>query len=165
MSILPEPPIEHMPGTLERIWIKRAKLGPMDPSLLASMRTDRGLVGNANQGGRRQITILSAERWEAHMEAIGTTLDPSVRRANLLVRGIPLEDSRGRVLCVGTVRLRIAGETKPCHQMDEVFPGLQGVMRANWGGGAFAVVLNDGAIAVGDDVYWEPLGADPVPDG
>ncbi len=151
-----------MSGTLERIWIKRAKLGPMDGSLLASMRADRGLVGKANQGGRRQVTILSAERWAAHMEALGATLDPSVRRANLLVRGIPLEDARGRVLCVGSVRLRIAGETKPCHQMDEVFPGLQAVMRPSWGGGAFAVVLNDGAIAVGDDVRWEQSEPDQV---
>ena len=159
-----QPLIGHMPATLERIWIKRATLGPMDGSLLASLRADRGLVGNANQGGRRQVTILAAERWAAHMEALGATLDPSVRRANLLVRGIPLEDSRGRVLCVGNVRLRIAGETKPCHQMDEVFPGLQDVMRPNWGGGAFAVVLNDGAIAVGDEVYWEASAADHVPD-
>ena len=72
-----------MLGTLEHIWIKRAKRGPMDAALFASLRADRGLVGNANQGGRRQITILEAERWSAHMTALGTTLDPSVRRANL----------------------------------------------------------------------------------
>ncbi len=144
-----------MPGTLEHIWIKRAKRGPMDAILLASLRADRGLVGNANQGGRRQITILEAERWSAHMSALGTTLDPSVRRANLLVRGVTLANSRGRVLRIGAVRVRIAGETKPCHQMDEVHDGLQAVMRDDWGGGAFAVVLDDGAIAVGDVVAWE----------
>ena len=127
----------------------------MDAILLASLRADRGLVGNANQGGRRQITILEAERWSAHMSALGTTLDPSVRRANLLVRGVTLANSRGRVLRIGAVRVRIAGETKPCHQMDEVHDGLQAVMRDDWGGGAFAVVLDDGAIAVGDVVAWE----------
>ena len=144
-----------MPGTLEHIWIKRAKRGPMDTTLLASVRADRGLVGNANQGGRRQITILEAERWSAHMTALGASLDPVVRRANLLVRGVTLSNSRGRVLRIGTVRVRIAGETKPCHQMDEVYDGLQAVMRDDWGGGAFAVVLEDGAIAVGDTVTWE----------
>lgn len=144
-----------MPGTLEHIWIKRAKRGPMDTILLASVRADRGLVGNANQGGRRQITILEAERWSAHMTALGTSLDPVVRRANLLVRGVTLSNSRGRVLRIGTVRVRIAGETKPCHQMDEVYDGLQAVLRDDWGGGAFAVVLDDGAIAVGDTVTWE----------
>ncbi len=146
-----------MPGTLQRIWIKRAKLGPMDPVDAARLRTNRGLVGNANQGGRRQVTIIEAERWAEHIAAIGTAIDPSRRRANLLVQDCALADSRGKVLRIGSVRLQIAGETKPCHQMDEVQQGLQAVMRPNWGGGAFAIVLDDGEIAVGDTVTWEPV--------
>jgi len=58
-------------------------------------------------------------------------------------------------LRVGAVRLQIAGETKPCHQMDELFDGLQAVMRADWGGGAFAIVIDDGEIAIGDAVAWD----------
>lgn len=149
---------EHPAGALARIWIKRAKLGPMDSVPQAALRANRGLVGNANQGGRRQVTILEAERWAAHMEALHTSLDPSVRRANLLVRGCDLLNSRGRVLCIGRARLQIAGETKPCHQMDEVYDGLQAVMRPHWGGGAFAIVLIDSIISVGDAVYWEQTG-------
>jgi MOSC domain-containing protein YiiM len=145
-------------GSLERIWIKRSKLGPMDFRPQAALRANRGLVGNANQGGRRQVTIIEAERWAAHMAALGATLDPSVRRANLLVRNCDLTNSRGRILRVGRVRLEIAGETKPCHQMDEVLDGLQSVMRPNWGGGAFAIVLDDGILNVGDSVTWEIAG-------
>jgi MOSC domain-containing protein YiiM len=151
--------LHDMAGTLERIWIKRNKRGLMDPVHVASLRANRGIVSNANQGGRRQVTLLEAERWESHMRALGASLDPSARRANLLLRGLSLAGMRGRTLRIGHVRLQIAGETKPCHQMDEVLQGLQAEMRPHWGGGAFAVVLDDGQIAVGDPVDWDAVAA------
>ena len=143
-----------MSGRVEQIWIKRAKRGVMDPVSRAILRTNRGIVGNANQGGRRQVTILEEERWQEHLSALDATLDPSRRRANILVSGLALRDSRNQVLQIGVVRFRIAGETKPCEQMDEALPGLQAVMRPGWGGGAFAIVLDDGEINVGDRVQW-----------
>src|SRR4051812_2652970 len=86
-------------GTLERIWLKRAKRGPVDMALLEA---DRGLRGNANRGGRRQVTIISRERWSELMQALGATLPPSARRANLMVSGIELQQSRGRILRIGS---------------------------------------------------------------
>ncbi|QJR35275.1 MOSC domain-containing protein [Gemmatimonas groenlandica] len=152
-------------GVVEQIWLKRAKRGPMDAVGTVHARANRGLVGNANQRGRRQITLLEAERWDEHLAALGhehdASLGPIRRRANVLVRGIPLVDSRGRVLRLGNVRVQIAGETKPCHQMDEVFPGLQAIMRPAWGGGAFAMILDDGDIAVGDAIRWDDSSEPP----
>ena len=84
------------------------------------------------------------------MEEVGATADPRGRRANLLVRGLDLIDTRGRLLRIGTATLRIVGETRPCEQMDDVWPGLQEAMRHRWGGGVFAEVLEGGEIAVGD---------------
>jgi MOSC domain-containing protein YiiM len=141
-------------GILEAIWLKRAHGDKMDPTPHAQLQTGRGLVGNADQGGKRQVTIIEKEVWARHMAATGAMLDPSTRRANLMVRGIPLADSRRRVLQVGPVRIRIYGETKPCEQMDEAHQGLRAVMYPNWGGGAYGEVLNDGEIAVGDPVRW-----------
>jgi MOSC domain-containing protein YiiM len=144
-----------MAGRVEQIWVKRAKRSVMDGVAHATLRADRGIVGNANQGGRRQVTIIERERWDAHMAALGGTLDPSRRRANILVSGFPLRDTRGKTLRIGNVRFRVAGETKPCEQMEEALPGLEKVMRPDWGGGAFTVVLDDGDINVGDMVVWE----------
>jgi MOSC domain-containing protein YiiM len=142
------------PGTLESIWIKRVRRGPMDPAREARLVAGRGIVGNANQGGKRQVTIIAREAWDAVTRELGLDVAPSMRRANLLVSGVTLANTRGRVLRIGECRLRIYGETKPCWQMEEAQPGLQEALRPEWRGGAFAEVLNDASIAVGDAVAW-----------
>lgn len=141
-------------GRLEAIWIKRCKRGPMDERREAAVRAGRGIEGNANQGGRRQVTILSREAWEELARELGEPLDPRSRRANLLVSGVDLRDSRGRLLLVGDVRVRIHGETRPCERMEEAHGGLRGALRTDWRGGAFGEVLDDGTLSVGDSVTW-----------
>ena len=90
------------------------------------------------------------------MAELEAELDPSTRRANLLVAGVDLEGTRNRVLRVGDARLLIGGEVTPCERMEEAFEGLQRTMRPHWRGGAFAQVLSGGQIQVGDQVQWEP---------
>lgn len=149
------------PGRLEAIWLKRAKRGPMDAVSVATLLEGRGLAGNANQGGRRQVCVLERELWERTMEEVGATLDPSARRANLLVSGVRLRGSRGRILRVGACRIRIGGEVTPCERMDEARPGLQAAMRPEWRGGVFGEVIGPGEIRIGDPVELE---AAPVSD-
>lgn len=144
-------------GRIEAIWIKRAKGGPMDTVASAELITGRGIAGNANQGGRRQVTIIDAAAWERITRELGASVDPSARRANVTVRGVDLENSRGRVLRLGECRIRIYGETRPCELMDEAHAGLRAAMSANWGGGAFGEVLEGGAVKVGDRVSWEEI--------
>ena len=141
-------------GRLERIWIKRGSGAPMDEVFSAQLVAGRGIVGNANQGGKRQVTLLSSESWnDITGELLGA--DPTIRRANLLLSSIDLRDARGKTLRIGSVRIRINGETRPCHQMEEAVPGLRKAMSVPWGGGAFGEVLDDGAIAIGDHAEWE----------
>ena len=87
-------------GRLEAIWLKRMRRGPMDAVERAVLKAPQGLVGNTDQGGRRQVTLLEQEVWEALMVQVGATLPPSIRRANLLLSGVRLSNSRKRILPV-----------------------------------------------------------------
>ena len=143
-----------MSGRVERIWIKRSKQHSMDEIREVRVEAGKGIVGNADQGGWRQITLITRERWEELMRELGVSSDPSNRRANLLLSGIKLANTGERVLEVGNTRLRVRGETHPCDQMEQVVPGLRTAMARGWGGGVFAEVLIDGSISVGDTACW-----------
>ena len=124
----------------------------MDPVSVAELVAGRGIVGNANQGGRRQVTIIERELWERATAEIESDAPPTTRRANLMVSRLPLANMRGRILEIGDCRIRIFGETKPCWQMEEAVSGLQMALRPEWRGGAFGEVLVGGEIRVGDAV-------------
>jgi MOSC domain-containing protein YiiM len=147
-----------MAGKLEAIWIKRAHRGPMDPTTSATLIEGKGVEGSVGRSSRRQVTIIEREVWDALMKQTNASAPPSTRRANLMISGVSLADTRKRVLRIGETRLEIAGETKPCERMEEAVPGLRAAMYPNWGGGAFAKVLSGGAIRVGDRVEFEETG-------
>ena len=116
-------------GKLEAIWLKRMRRGPMDPVERAMLKANQGLVGNANQGGKRQVTLIEREIWERLMAQMGADLDPSARRANLLLSGIRLAHTHNRILRIGNCRIQIWGETKPCEVMEAAWPGLKRIWK------------------------------------
>lgn len=134
----------------------------MDSVHRAAARAGVGLVGDANRSRFRQVTIIERAAWETMMREVAADAPPSTRRANLMVSGVSLAHTRGKVLRVGTIRLSIGGETRPCERMDEALPGLRAAMRPDWRGGVFAQVLDDGELAVGDRVEWESAEGEPA---
>ena len=148
--------VEDPRGRVESIWLKRAVRGPMDPVPEATVVEAAGLEGDANNGrSHRQVTIIEREVFERVREDLPDS-DPVMRRANVMVSGLPLAESRGRVLALGPVRIRIGGETHPCERMDEQCDGLRAALSPAWHGGAHGVVLTGGSLQVGDVAFFEP---------
>lgn len=99
--------------------------------------------------GKRQVTVLAREDWEAACQPIQRSLPWTARRANLLVEGIPLQNSTGSILHLGEVQLEVTGETDPCARMDEFQQGLWDQLKPHWRGGVCCRVLRGGTIAKG----------------
>lgn len=144
-----------MTGKVVALWLKRFKRGPMDRVLFVEAIEGRGLAGNANQGGKRQVTIIDEERWSDAQREVGVEVDPSARRANVMLRGLDLEGTRGKLLRIGPVLIRIYNETRPCEQMDEAQPGLRAALGVSWRGGVYGEVVEGGVIREGDSATWE----------
>ncbi|MFN2442284.1 MAG: MOSC domain-containing protein [Thermoanaerobaculia bacterium] len=141
------------------IWIKRAHGGVMDAVEEATLVVGSGVEGSADQGGRRQITVLDEAAWQRACRDAGAEVDPKKRRANVLVRGVELEGTQGKVLRIGSCHILIHGETRPCNLMDEMQPGLRSAMGPEWRGGVYGEILDAGQIRIGDEVEVEKAGA------
>lgn len=137
-------------GRVEALWTKRAHRQVMDPADRVTMTEGKGIETDANYGRRkRQVTIIEQEVFD-RIRAELPAVEPSMRRANVMVSGIRLEHTRDHILTLGDVRIRLYGETRPCERMDAQVPGLTAALDPSWNGGAYGVVLNDGDVAVGD---------------
>lgn len=141
-------------GGVIRIWSKRAHGGPMDPKTEAVLEEGKGMVGCASYGSPRNVTLIEREAWGEAERALGLEVDPAARRANFMVEGIDLRESRGKMLRIGPCTIEIRGETRPCEIMNEGAPGLRDALSPDWRAGAFGVVKQGGTVRVGDPVGW-----------
>jgi len=142
-------------GTLQGIWVKEARGEPMTAVDEAKALAGQGFDGGIREASTRQLTVLAAETWADAEATLGMSVDPALRRANLLVADLDLAGTTGRVLRVGDLRLEITGETKPCHQMDAAVDGLRDALEPDWRGGVHGEVLGDATVRVGDPVSWD----------
>ena len=74
-----------------------------------------------------------------------------VRRANLLVEGVPTPHEGGH-LVIGDLTLEVTEETRPCQVMEAAHSGLRAALKPAWRGGVCCRVVRSGRIRIGDEV-------------
>ena len=142
-------------GELLEIWLKKLHGEPMISLTEADVIAGEGIAGSAKEPGtKRQVTVLSKESWESATESIGKFVNPKERRANFIVSGIDLEETIGKILQIGELKIEVTGETVPCKLMNEVSEGLRDALTPEWRGGITGVVINDCSVKKGDLVKW-----------
>ena len=146
-----------IPARLLAIAIRHRSRGTMQELPRAEVTAGGGVADDfRGRPGRRQVTVLSLEDWQAACTQAGRPELPwTTRRANLLVSGIDLAAAgaaaaTGCLLRIGTVELEVTGETAPCERMEEAWPGLRAALAVDGRGGVTCRVLHGGELASGD---------------
>lgn len=141
-------------GNLLAIAQREKTKSPMESLRKARISFSNG-VGTDSRGkkqGKRQVTVLTSESWDIASTLHGAEIPWTTRRANLLISGFDLENSAGKHLIIGDVKLQITGELEPCNRMDAQFEGLTEILTPNWRGGVCCKIISEGNISVGDNV-------------
>jgi len=143
-------------GKVGGIAIRERSGAEMQERASAQIRVESGVEGDSRgKPGKRQVTVLSKDDWEAACAEVDVVLAWTLRRANLLVEGIDLFTTPGARLRVGTALLEVTGETDPCTRMDDTKPGLFAALEKGSRGGVCCRVIESGFAATGDTARWE----------
>ncbi len=143
---------QHVVGTIEAIAVRSCKDGPMKELRQAEAHADGGVDGDLQSALDRGITMLSADQWEQVTRELDRDLPWHTRRANVLVSGPGLERLIGQEILVGSVRVAVTGETKPCNLMERLCPGLRAALTPDCRGGVLGRITQSGTLAIGDEI-------------
>ena len=140
-------------GKLLAIAAKAQSRGPMHELDRAEITTAEGIVGDfRGEQKDRQVTVLAVESWNDACSQLDRQMPWTTRRANLLIEGVGLAHSKDQVLQLGSVVLKVTGETEPCSRMDELCPGLCQALAPHWRGGVCCEVISGGSIIPGESL-------------
>lgn len=128
----------------------------------AELSCERGVEGDCRgRPGPRQVTLLSLADWQAACSELGIERHWTDRRANLLVDALPLAQTKGQHIHIGSAILQITGETDPCKRMEALHPGLFDALAKGWRGGVSCRVAKGGLLSIGSEVMLTSAETDP----
>ena len=141
-------------GEVIGIATREKSKAPMMVHSSAKVSFDNG-IGDDSRGlrkGNRQVTVMSSESWDTVCKELDKKIHWTTRRANLIIEGINLENTKGMLLKIGDFTLEITGELNPCNRMDDQVQGLTDALTSNWRGGVTCKILSEGIVNEGDKV-------------
>ena len=139
-------------GTVLALALRPEKGGAMALAESISLTPEDGVIGDHGTSKRRQVTLLDEAAWQTACSEVGTELDWTVRRANILVRGIDLPKLVEQQVRIGTALVEVIGEVDPCHVMDAAQSGLKAALKPHWRGGVYARVIQSGFVSTNDNI-------------
>lgn len=139
-------------GKVVGLAVRTAKNGPMKEVPEAVALAGAGIEGDLSSAPDRGISLLSSLQWQIVVQELKADLPWHARRANVLVDTPELGPLIGKTIKVGSVQIRVMGETEPCALMDRQFQGLRRALTPHCRGGVHGKVLTDGQFKLGDPV-------------
>jgi len=149
-----------MTGTLAGIARHHEPMGPMETvesvavTAVEGVHGDfRGGLASTKPGRTRQVSLIERDCWDAASAACHCPYEWWNSRRNLLVEGARLPREPGTKVQVGaSLVIEITDECNPCERMESLHPGLRAALTPDWRGGFLGRVIEDGEIAVGDEI-------------
>ena len=113
----------------------------------------RGALAATKPGRKRQVSLIEAHGIAAAFAESGASLAWADCRRNLLVEGLRSPREPDTHVAIGDhLVIEITDECDPCERMDALHAGLRAALTPDWRGGFLGRVVEDGEIAVGDEV-------------
>ena len=141
-----------MQGAVLALALRPEKGGAMALAESITLTPENGVMGDHGTSQRRQVTLLDEAAWQTACSEVGTELDWTVRRANILVSNLNLKDLVGAEIRIGSALVTIIGEVVPCHVMDHAQEGLKRALKPEWRGGVYGRITATGQVSVGDNI-------------
>mgnify|MGYP001370095504 CR=1 FL=1 len=135
-----------------RMWVRTAMDGPLEERDTLELVAGEGVVGDHGRGGKRHVTLVFQDDWDEAGAALGRSVDPAGRRANVLLSGGGGAARIGTRVRLGTAELEIVGETAPCPVMERAAPGLMDALKPNVRAGVWARILRGTTLQRGDEL-------------
>lgn len=147
---------------MEAIRISAGAGAPMETVWRVAAHAGGGLEGDRYHAGSgtfsdqpgsgRGLTLVAAESIEqANKEHPGLEMTPALTRRNVTVRGVDLDALIGREFRIGSLRCLGVRRAEPCAHLEGLV-GRPVLTELAHRAGLRADILEDGEIAVGDEV-------------